>query len=87
MSLLIEATHEQLLAVDVAAAEGPAIGPRALPEPPYSGMVVWLGLFPCTIMLVLAGTMTFDLLRNMWTWNGAMTISGTLLDMLKGILF
>ena len=69
-------------AVDVA--EGPAIGP-ARTRAPYSGMVVWLGLF-LRMLLVLAGTMTFDLLRNMWTWNG-MTISGTLLDMLKGILF
>lgn len=83
----IGAVAEAVAAPAVDIAEGPAIGPRTLPEAPYSGMVVWLGLFPCAMLLVLAGTMTFDLLRNMWTWNGAMTISGTLLDMLKGILF
>ncbi len=64
----------------------PAAAP-ALEEAPYSGLVVWLGLFPCTIMLALAGMMSFDLVRNMWSWNGTMTINSTLLDMLKGMLF
>ena len=74
--------------VGAAAAAGPmpAAAP-ALQEAPYSGMVVWLGLFPCTLMLVLAGIMSFDLVRNMWSWEGAATINSTLLDMLKGMLF
>jgi len=62
-------------------------GQAALPEAPYSGLVVWLGLFPCTLMLVLAGMMSFDLIRNMWTWQGTMTLNSTLLDTLKGMLF
>ena len=62
-------------------------GAPVLQEAPYSGMVVWLGLFPCTLMLVLAGIMSFDLIRNMWSWEGTGTISSFLLDTLSGMLF
>lgn len=63
-----------------------AAGPM-LQETPYSGLWVWLGLFPCTLMLVLAGTMSFDLIRNMWSWQGTTTIGSALLDMLKGMVY
>lgn len=72
----------------VAASATPmAAGAPVLQEPPYSGLVVWLGLFPCVLLLVLAGTMCFDLILNMWSWDGTMTINSTLLDALKGMLF
>jgi hypothetical protein len=79
--------------VDMAAAAAATGNVAAMPtgagmqEAPYSGMVVWLGLFPCTLMLVLAGLMSFDLVRNMWDWQGATTINSPLLDMIAGILF
>jgi hypothetical protein len=73
-------------AADAEAAPMPG-GAPALQEAPYSGMVVWLGLFPCTVMLVLAGMMTFDLLRNMWSWGGTATINGALLKALADMLF
>ena len=70
-----------------AAAAPMAVSGPVLQEAPYSGLVVWLGLFPATLMLVLAGIMSFDLVRNMWSWEGTMTINSSLLDMLKGMLF
>ncbi|NLS96704.1 MAG: helix-turn-helix domain-containing protein [Planctomycetaceae bacterium] len=70
-----------------AASAAPMAAGPMLQEAPYSGLWVWLGLFPCTLMLVLAGTMSFDLIRNMWSWQGTTAIGSTLLDVLKGMLF
>lgn len=84
----VEAAPMDMGAMDGAAAAAPmAVSGPVLQEAPYSGLVVWLGLFPATLMLVLAGIMSFDLVRNMWSWEGTMTINSSLLDMLKGMLF
>ncbi len=72
-------------AVAAAAVPLPSGGAPVLQEAPYSGLVVWLGLFPCVLLLTLAGMMSFDLVRNMWSWGGTMTINSTLLDALKGL--
>lgn len=87
-----EAAAAPMVDMDTAAAGSSGAAPMpsgapVLQEPPYSGLVVWLGLFPCTLMLVLAGIMSFDLIRNMWSWHGTATINSALLDMLKGMLF
>ena len=85
----VEAVPMDMAAVTaVAAGAAPmSAGAPVLQEAPYSGLVVWLGLFPCVLFLVLAGMMSFDLVRNMWSWEGTMTINSTLLDTLKGMLF
>ena len=83
----VEAAPMDMAAMSGAATAPVMAGAPVLEEAPYSGMVVWLGLFPCMLMLVLAGIMSFDLVRNMWIWDGTMTINSSLLDMLKGMLF
>ncbi len=55
-----------------------------LPETPYSGLQVTSLVF-CTILLILCGWMGYDLLRNMWSWNGAYTVSSSLMDFLAGL--
>ncbi|MHB8902008.1 MAG: helix-turn-helix domain-containing protein [Thermoguttaceae bacterium] len=85
----VEAAPMDMAAMSaVASAAAPiSAGAPVIQEAPYSGLVVWLGLFPCVILLVLAGMMSFDLVRNMWSWEGTVTINSTLLDTLKGMLF
>jgi excisionase family DNA binding protein len=55
----------------------------ALPEAPYS---IWniLGLSACVIGLVMGGMMAFDLVRNMWSWDGPMNINSSLMDTVLG---
>lgn len=84
----VEEAPMDMASVSMAAAAAPvAAGAPALQEAPYSGLLVWLGLFPCTLFLALAGLMSYDIVRNMWNWDGAMTINSSILDMLKGMLF
>ncbi len=81
-------TFEPAAAVVAAAQGAPAAAAAvALPEAPYSGWVVWTGLFPCTVLLALGGMMCFDLVRNMWGWQGTTAIDSGLLDFFKGLLF
>ena len=51
----------------------------ALPEAPYS---VWniLSLSLCAIILVLGGMMAYDLMRNMWSWDGPFNVNSSLMD-------
>ncbi|HTU23999.1 MAG TPA: helix-turn-helix domain-containing protein [Pirellulales bacterium] len=39
-------------------------------------------LVPLCICLILCGMMMFDLLRNMWSWNGAYPVNSSLMDMI-----
>lgn len=54
-------------------------------EMPFS---LWnvLGLSSCMVLLGLCGMMTFDLLRNMWSWNEVSTINSWLLEVLNPFL-
>ncbi len=45
-----------------------------------------LGLSSCMVLLALCGMMTFDLLRNMWSWNEVSTINSWLLEVLNPFL-
>ncbi len=84
----VEEAPMDMAAMSMAASAAPvAAGAPTLQEAPYSGLLVWLGLFPCTLFLALAGVMSYDIVRNMWNWDGAMTINSSILDMLKGVLF
>jgi len=62
----------------VAAGVEPAM---VLPEAPYSGLQV-TSLVLCTLLLVLCGWMGYDLLRNMWSWNGAYPVNSVFMDMI-----
>lgn len=68
------------------AAAGPvaqAVPSVALPEAPYS---IWniLSLAGCTLIFVFIGMMMYDLTRNMWSWEGAMSVNSTLMDWILG---
>ncbi len=68
-------------------AESPAAGgPGAVyaPEPQYSTGVV-VGLAFCALFLAFAGMMSFDLLRNMWSWQEPYTFNSALMDMVLGL--
>jgi hypothetical protein len=55
-----------------------------LPEAPYSAWQI-TGLVICAILLMLCGMMMFDLLRNMWSWEGAYTVNSSLMDMVLSL--
>ena len=61
--------------------EGAPLGASAavLPETPYT---VWniVSLSFCTLFLMLVGTMMYDLMRNMWSWDGAYTVNSSIMD-------
>ena len=61
------------------------VGMATAAEMPFS---IWnvMGLAGCMLLLGLCGMMTFDLLRNMWSWDGVTTINSSLLEVLNPFL-
>jgi len=57
----------------------------ALPEAPF-GALAMAGLIGSLLILALAGWMTVDLLRNMWSWNGPVELNSWLMDQILGLL-
>ena len=55
-----------------------------LPEAPYSGLQI-AGLVACVVLLMLCGMMMYDLLRNMWSWEGPYTVNSSLMDAILGL--
>jgi excisionase family DNA binding protein len=51
----------------------------ALPEAPYSGLMVTFLVF-CSVLLLLSGWMIVDLLRNMWSWNASYQSSSGIMN-------
>jgi hypothetical protein len=52
-------------------------------EPPFS--IPWLVLLSlCILLLLLGGMMTYDLVRNMWSWEGTYGVNSSLMDMILG---
>ncbi len=45
-----------------------------------------LALGGCIFLLLLCGMMTYDLLRNMWSWGGVATFNHSLLDSVSSVL-
>jgi hypothetical protein len=64
----------------VAAAAAAAAGAIAAPEAPFSGWNV-ASLVMCTVVLMFGGMFVFDLLRNMWSWNGPYPVNSSLMDL------
>jgi len=56
----------------VIAAAGPA-------EAPFSGANITV-LAVCVVLLMFCGMMTFDLMRNMWSWDGAYSANSSILE-------
>jgi hypothetical protein len=66
---------------------GPALGmtqPVASREAPYSVLNI-ISLLACLFFLMLTGMMMFDLMRNMWTWDGPVTMNSTIMDTILGM--
>jgi len=51
----------------------------AIPEAPYS---IWnvLSMFVCIILLSFIGMMTYDVVRQIWSWEGAHPVNSGLMD-------
>jgi excisionase family DNA binding protein len=65
----------------VAAPQGAAamIMQPAIPEAPYS---IWnvLSMFVCIILLSFIGMMSYDVVRQIWSWEGAHPVNSGLMD-------
>ncbi|GEM_PF-2933154 len=55
-----------------------------LPEAPF-GTLAMVGLAASLVVLSLAGIMSFELLRNMWSWGGPTPLSSWLMDTIAGL--
>ena len=77
------ATPAAQAGIPQAAVEG--VPYAGLPEAPYT---VWniMSLAGCVLILALAGMMVFDVLRNMWSWQGTYSLNSSLMDMILSIL-
>ncbi|MBN2295149.1 MAG: helix-turn-helix domain-containing protein [Pirellulales bacterium] len=54
-------------------------------EAPYSGLnIASLGF--CCVLLALVGMMMYDVMLNMWSWNGVHSFNSPLLSWLSGML-
>ena len=38
------------------------------------------------VLLLLCGMMTFDLVRNMWSWNGPYSLNSSIMDAILSFL-
>ena len=56
----------------------------ALPETPYSGWNI-AALTLCVLVLAFCGSMVFDLVRNMWSWDQAWNVNSSTMDWLIGL--
>ena len=55
------------------------MAPMQLQEAPFSApWVVFMGLG--VVLIMLSGMMMYDLLRNMWSWDGPYAINSSLMD-------
>ncbi len=59
-------------------------GAAALPEAPF-GTLAMVMLTACTVVLLLSGVIAYDLLRNMWSWNGPYEVNSAIMDMVLGL--
>ena len=67
------------------AAEGMAYPTEALPEAQYSiVMMIWLSILTVTLMAL--GMVMFDIVRNMWSWQGQFASTSWLTDALVSAL-
>ncbi len=56
-----------------------------LSEAPYSGLNI-TSLSVCTVLLTLVGMMMYDVMQNMWSWNGVHSFNSPILNWLSSML-
>jgi len=54
-------------------------------EAPFSGANVAI-LAVCVVLLLLCGMMTFDLMRNMWSWDGPYNVNSSIMESIGGTI-
>jgi hypothetical protein len=72
-----------LAAQSTTLADGAALTPAAYGEPPYTGLQI-TGLAICTVLMLLCGMMTLDLIRSMWSFEQPFAISSGLMNTVLG---
>ena len=73
------------VAHDVAMPQSQTSGTAVMSEVPYSGLNI-ISLVFCTILLSLVGMMMYDVMQNMWSWNGVHSFNSPLLSWLSSML-
>ncbi|MEM8947606.1 MAG: helix-turn-helix domain-containing protein [Planctomycetota bacterium] len=68
--------------VDVGYAAAP-VAVATSPEAPYSVANI-LGLGSSALLLLIAGTMMLDMMRNIWSWDETFTLNSSLMDAILG---
>lgn len=64
---------------------GPIVVQQAtIPELPYSGWNL-LSLFLCIVLLALSGMLIYDLVRQVWSWEGVHPVNSGLMDAIIGM--
>ena len=63
-------------------ATAPITMPAPIPEKPEYPYSIWnvISLFGCILVMAFAGMMMFDLVRNMWSWNGEYPLNSAMMD-------
>lgn len=73
---------------------GPSLQPAAdgvpyqvldLPEAPYTGLNI-AALAICTVLLIFCGMFMTDLMRNMWSWEGAGSATSPIMDWILSLV-
>jgi hypothetical protein len=65
----------------LAPAPGFAAAPQVVEAPFTAGAIAALAL--CAVLLLVSGMMTYDLMRNMWSWDGTYNVNSALMDWLS----
>lgn len=73
------------IAQETAAPRQQAAASMVLSEAPYSGLNI-TSLSICTFLLALVGMMMYDVMQNMWSWNGVHALNSPILDWLSSML-
>jgi excisionase family DNA binding protein len=70
----------------VGLAESAAAAPAAsyAIEAPYTPLQI-IGLVCCTLVLMLCGMMMYDMVRNIWSWDGTYSANSTLMDFILNL--
>ena len=92
-----EASVQEPLAVDIGGVSvdagpsmrpGPAGTPQPgafLPETPYG--TLWTTMLTlCVSFLGLCGILSYDIMRNMWSWSAEYTVNSTIMDTILGFI-
>jgi excisionase family DNA binding protein len=53
-------------------------------DAPYTPLQI-IGLVCCTLVLMLCGMMMYDMVRNIWSWDGAYSANSTLMDFILNL--